>query len=318
MLRDWSILVYNCHNAGKRGNDMNNLWIKYFRAVVENDMNFTKASQAVYVSQPALSKHISDLGKELGVKLFDTSRKNAVQFTAGGKLLYQFFTECDNRLKKTVMAAKKLNDQKTGELRIAVANDWNILDLHKKIDNFSSKYPRISIIVDSLGFNDIKKGLIARSYDMVVTSSNQFAGISNLNSKKITSAPLVVLLASNHRLAKKERIGIVDFKNEVLYTLSPDADPLAAIINAQYCKAKGSMPKIITHPNLDTILLAVSGGKGFAIVPKSSRIIKNTDFKYFELDDFIIICVVWRKDNNNAALSLFCSECLEEKICSSA
>jgi DNA-binding transcriptional LysR family regulator len=292
---------------------MKDLWIKYFLAVVDNDMNFTKAAQAVYVSQPALSKHINDLGKELGVKLFDTSRKNTTKLTAGGKLLYQFFTEYNDKLTKTVIAAKSLNEQETGELKIAVANDWDIFELHKKIDVFNSKYPNISISIDSMGFDGIKKGLIMYSYDMVITAWNTFGGIPNLNSKNIFSGSRILLFSSNHRLAKKTKLDITDFKDDPLCTFSSDVEPLAKMINEQYCKSKGFIPKIKTFPNLNSILLAIEAGQGFTIVNKWNRIIKNNNFKYFELDDSFIISAVWRKDNNNPALPLFCGECLEEK-----
>ena len=54
---------------------MNDIQIKYFIAVVKNNINFTKAANAVYISQPALSKQIAKFEKELGVELFD--RENA-------------------------------------------------------------------------------------------------------------------------------------------------------------------------------------------------------------------------------------------------
>jgi DNA-binding transcriptional LysR family regulator len=52
---------------------MTDIEIRYFLEVVRQGNSWTKAANAVYVSQPALSKHIAKLGEELGIKLFDTS-----------------------------------------------------------------------------------------------------------------------------------------------------------------------------------------------------------------------------------------------------
>jgi hypothetical protein len=83
------------------------------------------------------------------------------------------------------------------------------------------------------------------------------------------------------------------------------------MINEQYCKSKGFIPTIKTLPNHDSILMAVEGGKGFTILDKWNRAINNRSFKHIELDDSIAISAVWRKDNTNAVLPLFCDECLE-------
>jgi DNA-binding transcriptional LysR family regulator len=290
---------------------MNDLWIKYFIAVVDNDMNFTKTAKSVYVSQPALSKHINDLGKELGVKLFDTTRKNAAKLTPGGEFLYRFFADYNDKLRRAVIAAKTLNDQTTGELKIAIVHDWDIPEVYGKIDTFSSKYPNISVSIESVGFKAIKKGLLMHSYDLVITTSNHFEGIQNLDSKELLSGFRILLYSSNHKLAEKTNLDITDFKDDVLFTFSSDEISLARTINEQYCKSKGFIPTIKTLPNHDSILLAVERGKGFTIVSKWSRVINNSSFKCLELDDSLTICAVWRKDNGNAVLSLFCSECLE-------
>jgi DNA-binding transcriptional LysR family regulator len=69
---------------------MTELEITYFLKIVDEGLSFTKASQSLYVSQPALTHHIKTLGEQLGVKLFNTSKKNSVTLTPAGKL-FAFF-----------------------------------------------------------------------------------------------------------------------------------------------------------------------------------------------------------------------------------
>jgi DNA-binding transcriptional LysR family regulator len=290
---------------------MNDLWIRYFLAVVDNEMNFTKASNAVYISQPAISKHINKLGKELGVKLFDTTKKSDIKLTPGGELLYRFFVDYNDKLGKIIASAKALNDQETGELKIATLNGWDISTLNKKIDFFNSKYPNISISIDSVAFNVIEKGLLTNFYDIAITTSAQFEGMQNVYIRKLFPIPRVLLYSVKHKLAAKADLTITDFKDEILYILSADETPLARTINEAYCKSKGFIPTIKTLPNSDSVLLAVESGKGFTILDKWQRIIKSRSFKLLELDDTVVVSAVWRKDNANAVLPLFCKECLE-------
>jgi DNA-binding transcriptional LysR family regulator len=53
---------------------MNNLQIEYFLAVVQN-VSFSKAAAELYVSQPAISRQIAALEKELGYALFDRAKQ---------------------------------------------------------------------------------------------------------------------------------------------------------------------------------------------------------------------------------------------------
>ena len=70
---------------------MNDLQIDYFMAVATN-LSFTKTSEELFVSQPAISKQISLMEKELGVKLFIRNNKKTT-LTKAGELYYEFFRE---------------------------------------------------------------------------------------------------------------------------------------------------------------------------------------------------------------------------------
>ena len=70
---------------------MNDLQIEYFLAVARN-LSFTKTAEELYVTQPAVSKQISLLEKELDAVLFDRTNKNT-ELTEAGKLFQRFFED---------------------------------------------------------------------------------------------------------------------------------------------------------------------------------------------------------------------------------
>ena len=61
--------------------------LQYFTAVAET-LNFSRAAEILYISQPALSQQIADLERELGVLLLQRS-KRSVSLTPAGTLLLQ-------------------------------------------------------------------------------------------------------------------------------------------------------------------------------------------------------------------------------------
>ena len=70
---------------------MNDLQIDYFMAVATN-LSFTKTSEELFVSQPAISRQISQLEKELGCRLF-TRNNQGTQLTEEGRLYFDLFSK---------------------------------------------------------------------------------------------------------------------------------------------------------------------------------------------------------------------------------
>jgi DNA-binding transcriptional LysR family regulator len=283
---------------------MNDLQIRYFLGVVNNDVSFTKAARALYVSQPALSKHINNLEEELGVTLLDTTKKSAIKLTPGGELLYEYFTANNNKLKETVEEAKILNKQPRGELKIAIVSGWGEV-LIGKITAFSQQHPSIDLTMDSLGFKAINNGLIHNNYDLVITMENQFADTPNVAMKPLARVPGILLFSKNHALAQKTDLCITDFRDEVFYALSLDDAPWVKSFQEAYCKSKGFMPMMKLLPNVESIFLVLETGKGCAIFDRWIRIKNNAAYKYFELDKDMTVSAAWKERNQNPALQLF-------------
>lgn len=70
---------------------MNDLQIDYFMAVATN-LSFTKTSEELFVSQPAISRQISQLEKELGCKLFRRNNQRT-ELTEEGRLYFDLFSK---------------------------------------------------------------------------------------------------------------------------------------------------------------------------------------------------------------------------------
>jgi DNA-binding transcriptional LysR family regulator len=285
---------------------MNDIQIKYFLGIVNNSLSFTKASKSLYVSQPALSKQINTLEKELGLKLFDTSVKSSIRLTLAGERLYQFFTEYTSNLIKATKEARLVNNQLSGEIKISVSFGWYLSALSQKLDLFQSKYPNIAISLSSVSFRAIEAGIKNNNYDIAITPSFYLKDIGyNIRKKEIGTIPVILLYSSKHILAGKKNLSIVDFKDDVLYTLSEEETSMAKTMSELYCKSKGFIPVIKTVPNKESILLALERGSGYTIMNHWERAKDHPSFKYIELDVTEIVYMMWKEDNSNASLDLF-------------
>src|SRR4028118_700550 len=117
--------------------------LRIFIAVVEH-LHFTRAAEALYISQPAVSAAIQSLEEQYGVKLFHRIGRQ-IEITDAGKLLQAEAQKIIDQVSLTERGLRELNNLQRGELKLAssltIGNYW----LPDKISQFKREYPGIHI-----------------------------------------------------------------------------------------------------------------------------------------------------------------------------
>jgi DNA-binding transcriptional LysR family regulator len=284
---------------------MNFLDVKYFLEIVNNGLSFTKASRKLYISQPALTKHINNLCKDLEAKLFETSNKTRIRLTPIGRLYYNFFSECTENFFKTRIQAKEIEKTLWDEIQICCVEGWEPNEILQEIEDFNTVNLNIKIPLSMTNFSDIKTGILNGQYDLAFSFRYRYEGIEELNIKDMFKIPRILLFSSRHPLAQKEKLDIRDFKEYPQYIYNIEDEPMAIMLKEQYCRSKGFIPVFEIVPNLDSLFIAIKRGTGYAIFISWIWHKNNPAFKYIELDDTALVSAIWRKDNYNKALKLF-------------
>lgn len=101
---------------------MNDLQIDYFLAVADSG-SFTRAAQKFYISQPAISRVISALERELGFPLFDRTNRRTT-LTSAGKLFYEAFCQSKQLIAAAVQAAQSINSDESGTTNWGFYRGW--------------------------------------------------------------------------------------------------------------------------------------------------------------------------------------------------
>lgn len=143
------------------------LSIEYFLAVAKY-LNFTKAANALYVSQPAISRKVSALEKELGCCLIDRTSKNVV-LTPAGKAFQIHFTKMMYELEDMVEKVKGINSEKSGKISIGVFQEWDFSkEFRPVIQRFREEYSNIALNIDTNSEQNLFKGLKHGKYDIIL------------------------------------------------------------------------------------------------------------------------------------------------------
>ncbi|HEY9852577.1 MAG TPA: LysR substrate-binding domain-containing protein [Leptolyngbyaceae cyanobacterium] len=138
--------------------------LRIFLAVAEH-LHFTRAAEALYITQPAVSAAIQSLEEEYGTKLFHRIGRH-IEITEAGMLLQMEAQSILDRVKLTERALRELNDLTRGELRLGssltIGNYW----LPEKISQFKRQYPGIFVNCTLANTEDICEGTANGKFDL--------------------------------------------------------------------------------------------------------------------------------------------------------
>ena len=122
--------------------------LTYFKAVAE-ELNFRKAADRLFISQPGLSRQIKQLEEELQAPLFERDKKQ-VKLTAAGTYLKEEVDFVLNHLKITGQQVKEIAEGREGELRIGFLGSAANQVLPDLLNQLNTRFPAITTSLEEL------------------------------------------------------------------------------------------------------------------------------------------------------------------------
>ena len=243
--------------------------LKYFLAVAE-ELNFTKASEKLYISQPPLSRQIIELEEELQAKLFIRNNKK-VELTEAGKYFEKEVKALFQNLERISIKTKKIAENVSGEFRIAYISSIYSSVISELIKHLKLKFPYVNFKlfevsttkqIDALEQGKIEMGIIR----------------SPIKSPKIQShlwfQDGFSIVFNKNKIQLKSEKEIMNLKDETFVFFNKDYAPHYHEVLLELCAFYGFTPKIIHEANnINSIVQLVKNGLGISIVP--SNIVKN-------------------------------------------
>jgi DNA-binding transcriptional LysR family regulator len=231
----------------------------------------SKAAQHLRIAQPALSRQISDLERELGIKLFDRVGRRLLLTGEGEQVL----GDCRTLLNCAAMVserAQQLQRGDTGVLKVASSPQIVEGTMPEFLRRYSQSYPKVKVkLIEAIGWTDIV-GMLDRG-DIHLGQSLKRAVLPN--DDRFASYPLVSidLLAANRsttRLGNQGKIEIADLAPYPLLLL--DTSYIFRQNFDAACRLADFAPNIAYESRAPHTLLAMAeSGHGVAIIPSGLR-----------------------------------------------
>lgn len=284
---------------------MTSLQVKYFLSVATH-MSFTKAAMELYITQPSLSKQISNLETELGVKLFDRSVKTHLQLTPAGVILQDFFSRSTEAFAQALQKAQDENGTLSGTLRIGVIEGLDFIrKIQPVIERWAVQYPNVKLVFERQPLEKLNLDLLAGSYDLCIQLYILACTTPGLSWEIIARENGLFLYSAQNPLAQRSHLTPRDFRHDPFYVLDADGGGVTRSADIQYCESLGFTPILVPMPNDDSILHAISAGRGFGLFHPWSWYKSSQDFRWIETTQLIPLCIAWKENSRRELARLF-------------
>ena len=238
--------------------------LQYVLAVAEYK-NFTLAAEKCFVTQPTLSMQIQKVEEELGIQIFDRTKKPIQLTEIGHKIV--------NQAKNIVNEADRIQDivhqQKGfigGEFRLGIIPTVMPTLLPMFLNNFIKKYPKVKLIIEELHTEDIIIKLNNGHLDAAIAATP-------LNEEKIKEIvlyfePFVAYIPENHGVFSKKEIEISDLNLDEILLLQDGHCFRDSILNL--CKSDKNLENNhfkIESGSFETLIKLADEGLGTTLLP---------------------------------------------------
>jgi DNA-binding transcriptional LysR family regulator len=171
-----------------------------------------RAADSLAISQPVISKTISDLEHVVGVRLLDRT-SHGVEPTAYGRALIDCGTVVFDELRRGVQAIEFLSDPTFGTLRIGGAAPFIDEMIPAVIARLAERYPRIEYHVTESDTPTLCDLLRARKLDLVIGRTSASFG-DDLQSDPLFEDHMFVVAGVDSPWSRRRRIALVDLVEE--------------------------------------------------------------------------------------------------------
>lgn len=241
------------------------LHLKYF-AVVARHQHITRAAEELHISQPSLSKVVSKLEEELGVKLFDRQGRN-IRLNSFGKAFLKRVEKMFLELEDGKRELAEMSGLEQGRISLA----WTSLVLLPKIlEGFIKKYPNVSIRQIMASTLEMKHQLESGIIDLCI-SSPPIEG-PGIICQPLYTDEFLLAVPRNYKLAERDSIDLAEAAKENFVSTKQGYG--FRDITDGFCLQAGFSPNVVFESDVAVSLISlVNAGLGVAFMP--SPVVKD-------------------------------------------
>ena len=241
--------------------------LRYFLAVAEEG-SFTLAAERLHTAQPSLSRQIRDLEHEVGSALLVRGARG-VELTAPGRAFLDHARLAITQAETAVEAARRASHQIKPTFALGFLTGVEMEWLPEAMGVLKDELPKVDVTVSSQYSPDLAEALSRGKLDLAFMRPE--ANMPALEYRVVQKEPLIVVMASDHRLTSHDAIAIETFKDEIFLGMSETAPTVQQVIDAYLKRSGVDLKPAHLIDNLGMAMSLVASTGGIALIPALAR-----------------------------------------------
>jgi DNA-binding transcriptional LysR family regulator len=257
--------------------------LRHFRYViaVAEELNFGRAAERLNMSQPPLSHQIRLLEEELGVKLFERTKRH-VQLTEAGIRLVEEARKVLAQVDRAVKVTSKTSQGKIGHLSVGML--WERTIMVESLRILGGRYPDIHVDLHRLSGEEPVRGLMEGRLDIVFALATSH-GEPSLIYETLAWEPLIIGLPTGHRLTAADRVPLRALAKEPNIMFQRDRNPGLHDEIIAVCRNAGfTLNAIHEVDSVYSGMALVAAGLGICLFPSAAADVQRSGVVFRHLE----------------------------------
>ncbi|MFN8770499.1 MAG: hydrogen peroxide-inducible genes activator [Neisseriaceae bacterium] len=250
--------------------------LRYILAVSE-ELNFNKAADKCFVSQPTLSIAIKKLENSLGVSIFERNKNSVIITDIGSKIIVKA-KQVINLISEIQFLAKSTDNPYSYRIKIGAIHTVGPYIFPTIIDWLNKEQSEIKLIIEENYTDTLYQQLLNANLDVIIVAAP--FDYPNIKTIHLYNEPLDLIIPKDHKWTKRKSINPKDLINETLLLLNKGncfRDQVLAL--CPYCNTSNETSNMIATTSLETIKYMVMRNMGVTIIPRSAIDSKHPNYQ---------------------------------------
>lgn len=271
--------------------------------VLAQRLNFTQAADDLFMAQPALSRLISALEKELDVQLFYRNSRS-VALTPAGSAFYKECPKILDEYRGSVVAARLAQQGYRGSVSLGIMRDTFEPKLSELFQRFRAAYPHVSLIIRGYSHSDLLTALERKEVDAILNYMPMPTGLDR-PSILLHKNHQCIITSLDHPLATRGSIQMEEVRNEPFVVMARTASIPGHDFIWKTAADAGFAPQVVAEAtHVPVLLTLVSCGIGISTLSDDMACLSQGKVAFIPLlgVPFANVRLMWNENNENPAL----------------
>lgn len=252
--------------------------LRYFYITAKLE-NMTMASKELLISQPALSKAITNLEAELEMDLFFRNGKR-ITLNENGKFLFQRAERIFSEVRNLDYSIEERKGEGEGNLSIVTTLPYTFTNI---LNSFFNDYPNVRCLQVPLSKENVQQFIENGKYDVCITTER--LDHPNVEWVPLFEEEIYLTVPKSYQEANAGTINLMELDEDLSFIGLTDQYRFRQFTD-QFCKSIGYSPFYqVEVEEATTILQLVRNGRGAAFTPETSVNLYDDNIKHLKIEN---------------------------------